>query len=213
MKIVYIAFLSLLVYFGASLMSLQMVAFRLMSRYFGSGVFVGGSIISMFMIAMAVGYSLGGQVSRWTNELKYLLFGLLGASVWITILPFFYEPVCEAVLDSIGDPRWESLIAMCILYFVPIVGMAMVSPYIIGVLSELRGQTGMSAGIVLSTSTFGSFVGTIGTSFYLILWFNISDIVMYQGLLGIALVAGVFALRVDSHIARLRQEAEAPPMK
>src|SRR5215510_4518704 len=48
---------------GAVMMSLELVAFRLYAPYFGYSIYVWGSMISVVMAALAIGYSLGGRLA------------------------------------------------------------------------------------------------------------------------------------------------------
>src|SRR3989337_1028226 len=51
---------------GAALMGLEIVGSRVLAPYFGSSVYVWGSLISIFLAALSVGYYVGGQVAdRW----------------------------------------------------------------------------------------------------------------------------------------------------
>ena len=48
---------------GAVLMGLEIVGSRLLAPYFGNSVFVWGSLISLFLIALSAGYYLGGRLA------------------------------------------------------------------------------------------------------------------------------------------------------
>ena len=48
---------------GAVLMGLEIVGSRILAPYFGNSVFVWGSLISLFLIALSVGYYIGGGLS------------------------------------------------------------------------------------------------------------------------------------------------------
>jgi len=48
---------------GWVLMGLEIVGGRMLAPYFGSGIWVWGSVISVFLAALSVGYFLGGLVS------------------------------------------------------------------------------------------------------------------------------------------------------
>ena len=52
--------------------------------------------------------------------------------------------------------------------------------------------SGRSAGLLYFVSTFGSAAGTILTSFYLVLWFEINQI--FMGLMTVSVVLGLLAL-------------------
>ena len=49
---------------GAIIMAQELVAFRLYAPYFGYSIYVWGSMISVVMAALAVGYTLGGWIAR-----------------------------------------------------------------------------------------------------------------------------------------------------
>jgi hypothetical protein len=113
------------------------------------------------------------------------------------MIPAFYKPVCEMISDRIADVRLGSLVAMNLIFFVPISIMAMVSPYIIGITAVWKRQPWLTAGMVLFISTIGSFFGTNITAFYLISLFPVSRIVVGLGIICLTVSLIVLALRVD----------------
>ena len=48
---------------GAVLMALEIVGSRVLAPYFGSSIFVWGSLISVVMTALSIGYYWGGWLS------------------------------------------------------------------------------------------------------------------------------------------------------
>jgi hypothetical protein len=177
MAIVYMTLMGLLVLFGAAVMSLEILSSNLMSPYFGGSIYIWGSIISSFMIHFSVGYVLGGYLCKKTERVYPLIFLLMVASAWVIFIPKIHPLAGEFVSSRIADVRYGSLVAMNIIFFLPVTIMAMVSPYIIGILSLHQKTSGLSAGLVLFISTLGSFLGTNATAFYLINLFPVSTIV------------------------------------
>ncbi len=200
MAAVYTALTGLLVMFGAAVMSLEILSSNLMSPYFGGSIYIWGSIISSFMIHLSVGYVFGGYLCKRTARVMPLLVLLAAASAWVMFIPKMHPLVGEFVSDRIADPRYGSLVAMNVIFFLPITFMAMVSPYIIGILSIHEKASGLSAGLVLFISTFGSFVGTNATAFYLINLFPISKIVFSIGVCCLALTLAALAMRLDKRL-------------
>ena len=200
MQIVYGVFILLLVSFGAVVMSLEILSSNLMSPYFGGSIYIWGSIISSFMVHFSVGYVLGGHLSRSRPRISVLAAFLVAASLWVILIPAFYTPVCEFISDRIVDIRLGSLIAMNVIFFVPVSIMAMVSPYLIGIITAWRRQSGFTAGMVLFISTVGSFAGTNATAFYLIGLFPVSRIVVGLGIICLCVSLITLALRVDRRI-------------
>jgi MFS family permease len=197
MRIVYAVFILLLVTFGAVVMSLEILASNLMSPYFGGSIYIWGSIISSFMVHFSVGYVAGGYLSRRYPRIFVLALFLVVCSLWVLLIPAFYKPVCEMISDRIADVRLGSLVAMNLIFFVPISIMAMVSPYIIGITTAWKRQPWLTAGMVLFVSTVGSFFGTNITAFYLISLFPVSRIVVGLGIICLTVSLIVLALRVD----------------
>ena len=200
-QIVYTVFILLLVSFGAVVMSLEILSSNLMSPYFGGSIYIWGSIISSFMVHFSVGYVAGGYLSRRFPRISVLAAFLVGCSLWVLMIPAIYQPVCEFVSENIVDVRLGSLIAMNVIFLVPVSIMAMVSPYIIGITACRGQQSGFTAGMVLFISTVGSFAGTNITAFYLISLFPVSRIIVGLGLICLAVSLIVLTLRVDSRIA------------
>jgi len=200
MQIVYWVFILLLVSFGAVVMGLEILSSNLMSPYFGGSIYIWGSIISSFMVHFSVGYVLGGHLSQRHPRISVLAAFLVAASLWVLMIPAMYKPVCEFISEEIADVRLGSLIAMNAIFFVPISIMAMVSPYIIGIMAAWRRQSGFTAGMVLFISTVGSFVGTNATAFYLIGIFPVSRIIVGLGIICLAVSLTVLLLRIDRRI-------------
>ncbi len=200
MPIVYAVFILLLVSFGAAVMSLEILSSNLMSPYFGGSIYIWGSIISSFMVHFSVGYVLGGWLSRKFPRISVLASFLVVCSLWVLMIPVIYKPVCEFISESIVDVRLGSLIAMNVIFLVPISIMAMVSPYIIGIITAWQRQSGLSAGMILFISTVGSFAGTNATAFYLISLFPVSRIIVGVGIICLAVSLTVLLLRIDRRI-------------
>ena len=57
----------------------------------------------------------------------------------------------------------------------------MISPYAVRLLVKVTEESGRVAGTLYFVSTFGSALGTLGTSFYFVLWFELNTIVAMLG--------------------------------
>lgn len=203
---IYIGFILALFYFGYAIMGLELLSSNLMAPYFGGSVYIWGSIIGSFMVQMSIGYVTGGYLSKRFERFRPLPLFLFVASVWIFFLPFVVAPVGDWLSNAIFDVRLASLLAMNILFFIPIMLMAMVSPYILGLIGQYLKFTGLSAGVVLFISTFGSFAGTILTSFYLIAYFPISKIIHAMGIIGVLLSIFLFFMNLDASLRNAFEE-------
>lgn len=171
-------------------MGLEMVAARVLAPYLGNSIYVWGAVISVVMIALSIGYALGGQLADRFGAARSLPVVIAGAGVFTALAPV----VAEAVLPGVADlgPRLGSLVAATAIYFVPSLLLAMVSP--LGVRLAARAgmaHLGRSAGNLYAVSTAGSIAGTLATSFWLIPVLSLEPLVVWTGvaLLATALVA------------------------
>ncbi len=173
---------------GFVIMTIELLGGRVLSPYFGTSVYVWGSIITIFMLSLSLGYLWGGRLSsRNPSHRTFAGFFFLSALLSLPII-FLGEWTMTKVFLSIEDPRYGSLIAATLLYFLPICLMGMVSPYSIRLLVSSEEHSGRMAGMLYFVSTLGSALGTLLTSFYFVLWFEI-DTIMW-GSIGALLLCG-----------------------
>ena len=96
---------------GAVLMALEIVGSRVLAPYFGSSIFVWGSLISAVMTALSIGYYWGGWLSAREPSYGQLLTLLLIPGVLIFFLPFVYPSVNEWIASVDFGHRLNPLIA------------------------------------------------------------------------------------------------------
>jgi hypothetical protein len=176
---------------GFFVMAIELLGGRLLAPYFGSSIYVWGAIITVFMLALSLGYLWGGRASLHAPSLQRLGLILLAAAA--TALPALLsgDSVLEYLSARIGDPRYGSLVAAALLFFLPTCVSGMVSPYAVRLLVPDRASAGQLAGRLYFVSTFGSAAGTLLTSFYLVLYLEVNQILMVM--LGVSGVIGVIA--------------------
>lgn len=178
---------------GFVIMTIELLGGRVLSPYFGTSVYVWGSIITIFMLSLSLGYLWGGRLSsRNPNPDTFALFFLAAAILSLPII-FVAEWTMTQVFLNIEDPRYGSLIACTLLYFLPIFFMGMVSPYSIRLLVSSEENSGRMAGLLYFVSTLGSALGTLMTSFYFVLWFEI-DTIMWGSIAALLLCGAGVAL-------------------
>ncbi|MDX1490176.1 MAG: fused MFS/spermidine synthase [Pseudohongiellaceae bacterium] len=161
---------------GFAIMGIELLGGRVLAPYFGTSVYVWGSIITIFMLSLSLGYLWGGRLSSGHPSAKVFSVFFFAAAILSLPIIFFSEWTMTQVFMSIEDPRYGSLISAILLYFLPICLMGMVSPYSIRLLVSSREHSGRMAGLLYFVSTLGSALGTLMTSFYFVLWFEINQI-------------------------------------
>jgi spermidine synthase len=172
---------------GAVLMALEIAGSRVLAPYFGSSIFVWGSLISVVMTALSIGYYWGGWLS--TREPSYgkLALLLLTPGIFIFFLPFVYESINEWIAMQDFGTRMNPLIACSVLFLLPGVFMGTVSPYVIRLAATQLNTVGSTAGTLYAVSTAGSIVGTLLTAFYLIPVLGVSNIIRSLGIVLVCL--------------------------
>lgn len=162
---------------GACVMSIEMLGGRILAPYFGSSVYVWGSLIFTFMVGLSLGYGVGGRLSISFHGLHVLAIVLLFAGFQVAMLAVLSEPVLNLTFERTSDPRTGSLLASMLLYLIPTATMGTVSPIAIRTVSDRLDEVGSRAGTLYLVSTFGSAFGTLVTSFWLVAKFEVNTIV------------------------------------
>jgi len=179
---------------GFSIMSIELLGGRLLAPYFGSSIYVWGSIITVFMLSLSVGYLIGGRLSIHRPSMSRFALIFLVAAVCLYPLILFSEDVMNWVFERVEDPRYGSLLAASVLFIVPTIILGMISPYSVRLLVVTTEHSGQVAGLLYFVSTLGSALGTLFTSFYFVLWFEMDTVL--TGLTCALLLGGLTAALV-----------------
>lgn len=183
---------------GFTVMSIELLGGRIMSPYFGSSIYVWGSIITVFMLSLSLGYLGGGRLSLVNPSLTRFGFIFLVGGLAMVPLILTGDLVMDWVFLRIEDPRYGSLAASSFLFVVPTIVLGMITPYSVRLLVRETHTSGHVAGTLYFVSTLGSALGTLATSFYLILWLEVNTILFV--LVATMLLMGVLAVTTDRWI-------------
>ena len=178
---------------GFCIMTIEMLGARILSPYFGGSLSVWGSIITIFMLALALGYLLGGRLStRTPSGVTYALF-FIGAALFSVPIILFADIIMNPIMINIEDARYGSLFASIFLFFIPTSILGMISPYSVRLMVDKEEHSGHMAGLLYFISTLGSALGTLGTSFYFVLWYEVNQI-LWGSVLSLMLAGFVILL-------------------
>ncbi len=187
------AALKLLVFVaGAVLMGLEIAGSRVLAPHFGNSVFVWGSLISVFLIALAAGYYLGGRLADRHPSQQLLNVVSIAVAAWIFLLVAIGHPICEGILDRGSGDQLGPLLASAILFLPPSVGLGIVSPLSVRIAATSLSSVGQVAGTLYALSTLGSIVGTLLATFVLIPMIGVAAILKILG--GVLLLAAIVTL-------------------
>ncbi|MEK6248162.1 MAG: fused MFS/spermidine synthase [Planctomycetales bacterium] len=167
---------------GAVLMSLEISGSLVLAPHFGNSVYVWGSLISVFLIALSSGYYFGGQVAdKYPSRLLLNLICLL-VSLWILVTPLLADTVCEMLVITGWGSRSGPLFASTLLFLPPSMGLGMVSPLAIRLATTSIDSVGKMSGSLHALSTVGSIVGTLLTTFVMMPIIGVSAMLAGLGL-------------------------------
>lgn len=151
---------------GASIMIVEILGAKMLSPYVGTSHFVWTAQIAITMIALALGYYIGGWLVDKSPRVG-VLYGRSSAAVYLALTVAVCEPVAYWCLD-LKPFALGSLLASLILFFVPLGLLAMAGPFFVRVLTSQVSKVGGNVGRLTAVSTFGSFAGTMLIGYVLI---------------------------------------------
>jgi spermidine synthase len=153
---------------GAVLMALEILASRVLAPHFGNSVYVWGSIISVFLAALSLGYLWGGRLADREPSLAALGRLIALAAVCEAVLLLAGPRLAAAMGEWTGHSPGGTLIAASVLFGPVSVLLAAVSPYAVRLAAREISGLGNTAGRLYALSTLGSLAGTLGSTFLLI---------------------------------------------
>jgi hypothetical protein len=97
-------------------MAVELLSGRILAPNFGNSIYVWGGIITIFMLALSIGYLIGGRLSIRGPSLKKLSIILMVAAASTTPVVLMSDAVLDRIFTLIQDPRYGSLISATILF-------------------------------------------------------------------------------------------------
>jgi spermidine synthase len=179
---------------GADLMALEIVGSRMLAPFFGNSIFVWGSLISVVLAALSLGYWLGGRLADRRPKLSVLAGLVAVPGLLIALLPLFYPALNRSIANSDMGARMGPLLACLILFLVPSIFLGTISPFAVRLQAQTVASVGSTAGGLYAISTAGSILGTLLTAFYLIAVAGVANIVHGLGLILLLTAAGLFLM-------------------
>ncbi len=178
---------------GAVVMALEMVGSRILAPYFGSTIFVWGSLIGIVLTALSAGYYVGGKIADKRPDFGTFCLIILTSGVFVLLIPVITPVAFDLTISLNLGERYSPLMASAAILTMPSFLLGTVSPYAIRLAAKNISDLGNVAGKLYSLSTAGSILGTFVTAFVLIPEIGIIRILQ---LLGVILVGlSLFGLR------------------
>src|SRR5919198_40071 len=157
---------------GTGSLGAEIAAVRLLAPYFGASTVVWANTIGVVLVALSVGYWLGGRLADRHPNMRGLCLLALTAAGLLAVVPFAADPLLDVAVDALdeisaGAFPW-SLVAVLVLVAVPVLLLGTVSPWAIRLGVSKLEEAGTVAGRLYALSTAGSLAGTLVSALVLI---------------------------------------------
>ena len=157
---------------GTSSLGSEIAAARLLAPYFGASTIVWANTIGVVLVALAIGYWLGGRYADRHAHMRGLCLLVLLASGLVALIPFAGRPFLSFSVDAFAEISVSgflgSLFGVLALVAVPVMLLGAVSPWAIRITLRDLSHSGEVAGRLYAISTAGSLFGTMVSALVLI---------------------------------------------
>ncbi len=149
---------------GAAVMVIELLGTRLIAPFYGASLYVWTSVISVTLIALALGYFVGGH---WADRAKQTGLALIIAvsGLLTLVIPWITGPILLAT-DPLGL-RMGTFVSTLVLFTPSLFMLGMIGPFAVKLATSNLKDVGASAGSIYAVSTVGSVIGTLFLGFYL----------------------------------------------
>lgn len=165
---------------GTAVMLAELAGARMLAPLYGSTLYVWGAVIGVTLLSLALGYWLGGVLSRRQGLIDRLCTLLLVAALLIIAMPGFAHWL---ILHLEFLPPIPAIIIQISLYMAPALLLLGASPpMVIAALANRSEESGQMAGTVFAVSTIGGILGTFVGGFWLLPKLGLTSTAMFAGL-------------------------------
>ncbi|MBM3530694.1 MAG: hypothetical protein FJX62_21645 [Alphaproteobacteria bacterium] len=190
---------TLAIVLGFALMGFEMLASRYLYPYFGGGINTWASLIATVLVALMLGYLLGGALVDRTMSPRLCGFLLMGAGAYLFSIPLWVDPLFGWTLRNVGDGMVGITFGATMLLLLPLTLISVFTPFAVRLLLTSVSFGGRLVGYVYGVSTIGNVLGTLVTVFTLMPLYGSRALTMvFAGIIvlcGLAMVAAHRFLR------------------
>jgi MFS family permease len=187
---------------GFAVMVLEIIGALYLAKDFGGSFYVWTSQIGVILIALALGYAIGGALADRFQRAGFLALPMAVAGLFIFFIPKFTPPLLDAIVmrHPMGDipPVWiklDPVLGSAVVFFLPCFVLATISPYMVRMTARRLDQVGTISGLIYSASTVGSIAGVFVSGYIFIDYLSVTTIFRATGL--VALFLAGLSLAMD----------------
>lgn len=157
---------------GMASLGAEIAAARLLAPWFGASTIVWANTIATVLVALSVGYAIGGRLADRNPTIQGLARWVMIAAALLALVPFVSGPFLRLSVDAFdqlsGGLFVGSLLGVGVLIAVPVLLLGMVSPYAVRLKVDQVEDAGRVAGRLYAIGTIGSLTGTFLAALLLI---------------------------------------------
>lgn len=157
---------------GMATLGSEIAAARLMAPFFGASTIIWANTIAIVLVALSVGYWIGGRIADRHPQMRGLCGLVLVAALLLGLVPLIADPfltISVKAFDHFSVGAFlGSLIGVLVLVALPVLMLGAVSPWALRLKVATVEQSGSTAGRMFAISTVGSLVGTFLAALLLI---------------------------------------------
>jgi predicted membrane-bound spermidine synthase len=186
---------------GAAILALELLASRILTPYFGVSLYIWAGILSITLIALALGYAVGGRLAQALSRerlaaLYLALPAVAAAALGLAALAYPWLFPALAHLDLVLG----AYLACVLLLLVPLIATSAMNPLLVALrragTAKDDGEADAGAGRVFFVSTMGSVAGVPLAAFVLIPHLtNHGSVLLVGSALGALSMAGALLSR------------------
>jgi hypothetical protein len=185
--------LSLALILGFALMGFEMLGSRYLYPYFGGGINTWASLIATVLVALMLGYMIGGALVDRTLSPKLCGVLLVIAGIYLFSIPLWVDPLFAGMLTTVGDGMAGIVLGAAALLLLPLTLMSIFTPFAVRLLLTSVTFGGRLVGYVYGISTIGNVLGTLVVTFALVPMFGSRALTMFfaavTALCGLVMIA------------------------
>jgi hypothetical protein len=180
---------------GFALMGFEMLGSRYLYPYFGGGINTWASLIATVLVALMLGYMLGGALVDRTLSPRLCGILLAVAGVYLFSIPLWVDPLFDWTLRAIGDGMAGIVFGATMLLLLPLTLMSMFTPFAVRLLLTSISFGGRLVGLAYGISTIGNVAGTLVTVFTFMPMFGSRALTM--GFAAVTIACGLVMIACD----------------
>ena len=183
---------------GFAVMVLEMIGMLFLAKDFGNSFYVWTSQIGVILIALSLGYAIGGSLADRFKRASFLAIPMAVAGAFIYFIPKFSQPLLDAIVNrhpkGVDIPAiWikvDPALGSAVVFLLPCFVLALISPYMVRLAASRLESVGTTSGLIYDASTAGSIAGVFISGYIFIDKYTVTTIFQTTGVV-VFLLAGL----------------------